>query len=88
MTDRLAVTKAEAGEMLGISQRTVEELIARRAFPVLRLGARVVVPVRALEEWSTQAALASVENEDAQPHHPRLSVQEEAHGPRRRPRAV
>jgi excisionase family DNA binding protein len=86
--DRLAVSKAEAAELLGVSERLVEKLIGSRSFPVLRLGDRVVVPVRALEEWSTRAALASLENEDDRPRHPRPVVEEERGSSTRRPRAV
>jgi excisionase family DNA binding protein len=88
VTEPLAVSYAEAAQLLGVSERTVKELAAQREFPIVRLGGRVVVPVRALDEWLTRRALASLENEDAQPHHPRLSVQEEPHGARRRPKAV
>ena len=59
-----AVSKAEAADLLGVSSRLVETLIARREFPVLRLGDRVVVPLRALEEWATTQALASLANDE------------------------
>lgn len=83
MIEPIAVTKAGAAQALGVSERLVEELIARHEFPVLRLGQRVVIPLAALREWSTSRALAAVKNEDAQLHHHQLSVQEASTSGRR-----
>jgi len=46
--DRLVLTVAEAGELLGISRAFAYELVARGELPVVRLGRRVVVPKVAL----------------------------------------
>ncbi len=46
--DRLVLTVAEAGELLGISRAFAYELVARGELPVIRLGRRVVVPKVAL----------------------------------------
>jgi excisionase family DNA binding protein len=48
-TDRLTLTVEEAGTLLGISRTLAYELVRRGEIPSLRLGRRVVVPVRALE---------------------------------------
>jgi len=48
--DRLVLTVAEAGQLLGISRAFAYELIARGELPVIRLGRRVVVPKVALLE--------------------------------------
>jgi len=40
----VAVSKAEAAEMLGVSLRTVDRLIALKELPVRRLGRRVLIP--------------------------------------------
>ena len=48
--DRLVLTIAEAGELLGISRAFAYELAARGELPVLRLGRRLLVPRRALLE--------------------------------------
>lgn len=40
----VAVSKAEAAEMLGVSMRTVDRLIALKELPVRRLGRRVLIP--------------------------------------------
>ena len=47
-SDRLVLTVAEAGELLGISRAFAYELVARGELPVIRLGRRVVVPKAAL----------------------------------------
>lgn len=50
MTDtRLTLTVEEAAVLLGISRGLAYELVRRGEIPALRLGRRVVVPVRALE---------------------------------------
>lgn len=48
--DRLVLTVAEAGELLGISRAFAYELVARGELPVIRLGRRRLVPKRALYE--------------------------------------
>ena len=47
--DRLTVTVEEAGRMLGISRGLAYELVRRGDLPHIRLGRRLVVPVRQLE---------------------------------------
>lgn len=42
--EAVAVSKAEAAEMLGVSLRTVDRLIALKELPVRRLGRRVLIP--------------------------------------------
>jgi len=46
--ERLVLTVAEAGELLGISRAFAYELVARGDLPVIRLGRRIVVPKAAL----------------------------------------
>jgi excisionase family DNA binding protein len=46
--DRLVLTVAEAGQLLGISRAFAYELVARGELPVIRLGRRIVVPKAAL----------------------------------------
>lgn len=46
--ERLTVTVEEAGEMLGISRGLAYELVRRGELPHVRLGRRIVVPVRSL----------------------------------------
>jgi excisionase family DNA binding protein len=48
--DRLALSVEEAGALLGISRDLAYDLVARRELPSVRLGRRIVVPRKALEE--------------------------------------
>ena len=45
----LAVSKAEAARILGVSRRTIDYSIALKQITVLRVGRRVLVPIRSLE---------------------------------------
>jgi excisionase family DNA binding protein len=44
----LALNKLEAAQILGVSVRTVDRLIALKRLPVRRLGRRVVIPRNSL----------------------------------------
>jgi excisionase family DNA binding protein len=46
---QLAMTKQEAAQMLGVSLRTIDRLIALKELQVRRLGRRVLVPRSAPE---------------------------------------
>jgi excisionase family DNA binding protein len=48
--ERLALSVEEAGVLLGISRDLAYDLVARGELPSVRLGRRLVVPRRALEE--------------------------------------
>ena len=45
----LAVSKAEAARILGVSRRTIDYSIALKQITVFRVGRRVLVPIRSLE---------------------------------------
>jgi excisionase family DNA binding protein len=48
-SDRITLTVEEAGARLGISRTLAYELVRRGDIPSIRLGRRVLVPIRALE---------------------------------------
>jgi len=54
--ERLTLSVEEAALMLGISRALAYELVRRGDLPRLRLGRRIVVPRRALEELVAAAA--------------------------------
>ena len=56
MSERLTVTVEEAAGMLGISRGLAYELVRRGELPSLRLGRRIVVPVRALDVMLSDGA--------------------------------
>jgi excisionase family DNA binding protein len=54
VSERLALSVEEAGALLGISRDLVYDLVARGELPSVRLGRRLVVPRRALEDALTR----------------------------------
>jgi excisionase family DNA binding protein len=46
----LAVSKREAARLLGVSQRTVDNYISLKLIRSVRLGRRVLIPMRSLNE--------------------------------------
>ncbi|MGB9920924.1 MAG: helix-turn-helix domain-containing protein [Moorellales bacterium] len=52
----LAMSVAEAARALGVSRDAVYELVRRKEIPHVRVGRRVIIPRRGLEEWLTRAA--------------------------------
>ncbi len=53
--ERLAVSVEEAGALLGIGRTSAWQMIARGELPVLRIGKRTVVPVKALQKLIAEA---------------------------------
>jgi excisionase family DNA binding protein len=56
---RLALGAREAARAIGVSARTLWTLTKRREIPHVRVGARVVYRVEALEAWLCSRELAS-----------------------------
>ncbi len=48
-TDRLALRPAEVARALGLSERTIRQILPQ--LPHLRVGGAVLVPVEGLREW-------------------------------------
>lgn len=51
MAEKLALSVTEAAEALGISRRSLYNLMKADGFPVLELGGRRVIPVDLLQQW-------------------------------------
>ena len=49
LADRLALRVAEVAEALGLSERTIRQILPE--LPVVRIGTAVVVPTDLLKEW-------------------------------------
>jgi excisionase family DNA binding protein len=49
LTERLALRPSEAAKALGVSERTLRQILPE--LPHVRLGGRIVIPVQALREW-------------------------------------
>jgi len=52
MDDQILMSKREAARMLSLSVRTVDNLIVRKELSARRVGRRVLIPRRALEEFA------------------------------------
>ena len=48
---KIAYRVEEAAQILGIHPSTVYELVRAGTIPHKRLGRRIIIPARALEEW-------------------------------------
>ena len=49
---KLLVSREEAAQLLSISQRALDYLIANRRLPTKRIGARVLIPVSDLRKYA------------------------------------
>jgi excisionase family DNA binding protein len=62
----LAVSKAEAAKILGVSRRTIDYSITLKEIKVFRVGRRVLVPVDSLEAIVKRGSLRTREMDDPQ----------------------
>jgi excisionase family DNA binding protein len=76
VTEPLAVDIAQAAGLLGVSANLLRTKVDRHEVPHFRIGDRLLFSIEALRQWSTDRALAAVENEDGQAPQPRLTVRE------------
>jgi len=49
---KLLVSREEAAQLLSISQRGLDYLIANRRLPIRRIGGRVLIPVAELRKYA------------------------------------
>jgi excisionase family DNA binding protein len=57
------VSKREAAQMLGVSVRTIENLIYDREIDHVRIGARVLIPYPAIERYNESCMIRAYETE-------------------------
>ena len=57
-TEKLALSAAEAAQLIGVSKPTVYLLCKREDFPSFYVGGRLLISRRGLEEWIEQQAKA------------------------------
>ena len=55
LADRLALRPTEAAKALGVSERTLRQMLPD--LPHLRIGGSVLIPVDALRDWLRQRVL-------------------------------
>jgi len=56
--DKMAISIAEAAEIMGLSRPTVYQLIKRSDFPVFKIGKRTLISRSGLEAWIAAQAEA------------------------------
>ena len=49
--DEYCISVAEMGRRIGVSRATAFNLANSEGFPAIRIGKRILVPVKRLEEW-------------------------------------
>ena len=57
-TEKLALSAAEAAQLIGVSKPTVYLLCKREDFPSFYVGGRLLISRRGLEAWIEQQAKA------------------------------
>jgi excisionase family DNA binding protein len=50
--EKLLVSREEASQMLSISQRALDYLVATKRLPMRRIGGRVLIPVSDLRQYA------------------------------------
>lgn len=53
-TERLTMTIPQAAQMLGISKNLMYPLTRSKDFPIIQVGTRRLVPIKAFERWVEQ----------------------------------
>ncbi len=56
MDGKLCITVEEMGELLGIGRTKAYDVARRADFPTIRLGNRMLIPIKALEAWLDRQA--------------------------------
>lgn len=51
MEDKMLLSISEVAAVLGVSRPSIYQLIHSADFPIVRLGGRVLIPVKQLQEW-------------------------------------
>ena len=51
LNGKLCITVEEMGELLGIGRSKAYEVARRADFPAIRLGRKLLISVKGLEEW-------------------------------------
>lgn len=49
--ERKTLTISEAAQVLGVGENKMRQLSRSKGFPVIRVGARILIPTTKFEEW-------------------------------------
>lgn len=56
MSEKLVYSVPEVAKLLGLNRVTVYKLAKQDGFPAVRIGRRIIIPKKALEEWLEREA--------------------------------
>ena len=56
ISDKLGLNISEAALLLGVSRPTMYTLVNRDDFPKIRIGRRIIIPKKELEDWMMYAS--------------------------------
>ena len=54
--DLMALNVSQAAARIGVSRPTMYELMNQSGFPVVRVGRRCLIPIRAFDNWLNEKA--------------------------------
>lgn len=60
MIDKKCISSAETCKILGIGRTTFYALIKSGGIPHIRVGRRILIPVKELEEWIHQSTIQPI----------------------------
>lgn len=50
-TEKLTLTPAEAGKLIGVSPQTMREMTHQKGFPMFTNGRKILIPKEAFYRW-------------------------------------
>ena len=57
----LAVNVKELGKLIGLSSDTIYTLVSQRRIPHVKVGRRVLFPVKAIEKWLDENTIDAID---------------------------
>ena len=61
MTEKLTISAKEAAELLGVAPGTVYNMARMKGFPARKIGERVLISRKGLEEWVSKFGVSDNE---------------------------
>ena len=55
--ERQTLTVKELAQVMGIGENSARQLTRRKGFPVIRVGSRILIPIRKFEDWLNNEAI-------------------------------
>lgn len=55
--ERSTLTVKELAQVMGIGENSARQLTKRKGFPVVRVGSRILIPIRRFDDWLNNEAI-------------------------------